>query len=177
MRVTNPETGAEIPQGKVGMIEVRGPNVFKGYWQMPEKTAAELRANGFFITGDLGVVSEDGYLSIVGRSKDLIITGGYNVYPKEIEDVLNDIDGVVESAVFGIPDADFGEAIIAALVVSPKAPGIDHISAIVRDKLARFKHPRTYTILDALPRNTMGKVQKNVLREAHQDEALEPQDP
>ncbi|MEM9475179.1 MAG: malonyl-CoA synthase [Pseudomonadota bacterium] len=177
VRVTNPETGAEIPQGEVGMIEVRGPNVFKGYWQMPEKTAAELRANGFFITGDLGIVSEDGYLSIVGRSKDLIITGGYNVYPKEIEDVLNDIDGVVESAVFGIPDADFGEAIIAALVVSPKAPEIDHISAIVRDKLARFKHPRTYTILDALPRNTMGKVQKNVLRDAHQDQALEPQDP
>ncbi|WP_299792464.1 malonyl-CoA synthase [uncultured Marivita sp.] len=164
--VTDPETGQPLPQGEVGMIEVRGPNVFKGYWQMPDKTAAELRENGFFITGDLGQFSEDGYLSIVGRSKDLIITGGYNVYPKEVEDVLNDIDGVEESAVFGVPDADFGEAIIAAVVMVPgHAPTVEALENEVADKLARFKHPRRYEIIDALPRNTMGKVQKNVLRD------------
>ncbi|SLN50413.1 Long-chain-fatty-acid--CoA ligase [Pseudoruegeria aquimaris] len=166
LRLTDPETGEEVPDGAVGMIEVRGPNVFSGYWQMPEKTAAELRDNGFFITGDLGQMSEDGYLSIVGRAKDLIITGGYNVYPKEIEDVLNDLDGISESAVFGVPDADFGEAIVAAIVPLPGAtPDIDAITAAVAEKLARFKHPRRYEVMEALPRNTMGKVQKNVLRE------------
>lgn len=162
--LTDPDTGQPVPEGAVGMIEVRGPNVFKGYWQMPEKTAAELRENGFFITGDLAELSEDGYISIVGRAKDLIITGGYNVYPKEIEDVLNDIDGVLESAVFGVPDADFGEAIIAGLVLEPGA-STDPIEPIVQAKLARFKHPRRYEVLTELPRNTMGKVQKNVLRE------------
>ncbi len=166
--LTNPETGAALPAGEVGMIEVRGPNVFQGYWQMPDKTAAELRQNGFFITGDLGQISEDGYLSIVGRAKDLIITGGYNVYPKEIEDVLNDIEGVVESAVYGVPDADFGEAIIAALVMDDTGSSTtDEIAAVVSDKLARFKHPRQYKVMEALPRNTMGKVQKNVLRDTH----------
>ncbi|MEM8656465.1 MAG: malonyl-CoA synthase, partial [Pseudomonadota bacterium] len=142
--------------------------VFQGYWHMPEKTAAELRETGFFITGDLGQFSADGYLSIVGRAKDLIITGGYNVYPKEIEDVLNDIEGVAESAVFGIPDADFGEAIIAAVVTETDA-GVetDALSATVSEKLARFKHPRRYELLAELPRNTMGKVQKNVLREVY----------
>ena len=166
--VADPETGEALPQGEVGMIEVRGPNVFKGYWQMPDKTAAELRDTGYFITGDLGQFSEDGYLSIVGRSKDLIITGGYNVYPKEIEDVLNDIDGVMESAVFGTPDADFGEAIIAALVMEPGVTAnTDEVAEVVKDKLARFKHPRRYELLDELPRNTMGKVQKNVLRDQY----------
>ena len=166
--IADPETGAPLPQGEVGMIEVRGPNVFQGYWQMPEKTAAELRENGFFITGDLGQYSADGYLSIVGRSKDLIITGGYNVYPKEIEDVLNEIDGVLESAVFGIPDPDFGEAIIAALVMEPGAEAdTDEIGGVVKEKLARFKHPRRYEVMAELPRNTMGKVQKNLLRDAH----------
>ena len=132
---------------------------------MPDKTAAELRESGFFITGDLGQFSTDGYLSIVGRSKDLIITGGYNVYPKEIEDVLNDVVGVVESAVFGVPDADFGEAIIAALVLDPEVSlDIAKVTNAVKDKLARFKHPRSYKLVDELPRNTMGKVQKNVLR-------------
>ncbi len=168
VRLTNPETGDPVAQAEVGMIEVRGPNVFKGYWRMPEKTAAELRDNGFFITGDLGQVSGDGYLSIVGRAKDLIITGGYNVYPKEIEDVLNDIAGVAESAVFGIPHADFGEAIIAAVVPEKGArPDPETLSHVVADKLARFKHPRRYEIVDALPRNTMGKVQKNVLRDRY----------
>lgn len=163
--VTDPDTGAKLPVGEVGMIEVRGPNVFKGYWQMPDKTATELRENGFFITGDLGQFSADGYLSIVGRSKDLIITGGYNVYPKEIEDVLNDIEGVVESAVFGVPNADFGEAIVAALVLEPGViVDTQHVAAVVGGKLARFKHPRSYKLVDELPRNAMGKVQKNVLR-------------
>lgn len=168
VRLTNAETGKDVPQGEVGMIEVRGPNVFAGYWNMPEKTAAELRESGLFITGDLGSLSADGYLSIVGRSKDLIITGGYNVYPKEVEDVLNDIEGVVESAVFGVPDADFGEAIIAAVV--PKADAaLDPIALAlgVEEKLARFKHPRRYELIEALPRNAMGKVQKNLLRETY----------
>ncbi len=166
VQLTDPETGAPMPRGEIGMIEVRGPNVFRGYWQMPDKTAAELRDSGFFITGDLGRIGPDGYLSIVGRSKDLIITGGYNVYPKEIEDILNDIDGVTESAVFGIPDADFGEAIIAAIVTEPgQTLAVETLERRVIEKLARFKHPRRYEILDALPRNTMGKVQKNVLRD------------
>ena len=168
VRLTNAETGKDVSQGEVGMIEVRGPNVFAGYWNMPEKTAAELRESGFFITGDLGSLSADGYLSIVGRSKDLIITGGYNVYPKEVEDVLNDVEGVVESAVFGVPDADFGEAIIAAVV--PKADAALDPKALalgVEEKLARFKHPRRYELIEALPRNTMGKVQKNLLRETY----------
>ncbi len=173
--VTNPETGEPLPQGEVGMIEVRGPNVFQGYWQMPEKTAEELRENGFFITGDLGQYSEDGYLSIVGRSKDLIITGGYNVYPKEIEDILNDVDGVQESAVFGVPDNEFGEAIIAALVAEPRAQlQVEQVESIIRNKLSRFKHPRRYELVQELPRNTMGKVQKNVLRERYANKELSP---
>lgn len=168
VRLTNSETGKDVSQGEVGMIEVRGPNVFAGYWNMPEKTAAELRESGFFITGDLGSLSADGYLSIVGRSKDLIITGGYNVYPKEVEDVLNDIEGVVESAVFGVPDADFGEAIIAAVVPQADAALDPKVLALgVEEKLARFKHPRRYELIEALPRNTMGKVQKNLLRETY----------
>ncbi|WP_170770699.1 malonate--CoA ligase [Ruegeria lacuscaerulensis] len=173
--VTHTKTGEPLPPGEVGMIEVRGPNVFKGYWQMPEKTAEELRENGFFITGDLGQFSEDSYLSIVGRSKDLIITGGYNVYPKEIEEILNDIDGVLESAVFGVPDNDFGEAIIAALVIEPSVKlEADQIAETIRDKLSRFKHPRRYEFVSELPRNTMGKVQKNVLRERYADMELSP---
>lgn len=165
VRLTDADSGEAVAQGAVGMIEVRGPNVFKGYWRMPDKTAAELRDTGFFITGDLGQVSDDGYLSIVGRAKDLIITGGYNVYPKEIEDVLNDVEGVVESAVFGVPHADFGEAIIAAVVPESGAQlDAQALSQVVADKLARFKHPRRYEVIDELPRNTMGKVQKTELR-------------
>lgn len=168
VRVTDPETGEEVPTGEVGMIEVCGPNVFQGYWQMPDKTAAELSDTGFFITGDLGAFSDDGYLSIVGRSKDLIITGGYNVYPKEIEDVLNEIDGVLESAVFGVPDADFGEAIVAAIVpTSSDEVDTKELAGVVAQKLVRFKHPRRYEVLQALPRNTMGKVQKNLLRKSY----------
>ncbi|MEL6617989.1 MAG: malonyl-CoA synthase [Pseudomonadota bacterium] len=158
--------GAEVPVGEIGTIEVRGPNVFLGYWQMPEKTAAELRDDGFFITGDLGHVDADGYVTIVGRGKDLIISGGLNIYPKEIESVLDDVPGVLESAVIGVPDADFGEAVLGVLV--PEAGvnlDVDAAMAVVREQLARFKHPRRLEVVDALPRNTMGKVQKNVLRE------------
>ncbi|WP_138467172.1 malonyl-CoA synthase [Poseidonocella sp. HB161398] len=170
LKVTDPETGAALPQGEVGMIEVRGPNVFKGYWQMPEKTAAELREDGFFITGDLGMVDADGYVTIVGRGKDLIISGGYNIYPKEIELVLDDEPGVLESAVIGVPHPDFGETVLAVLVAQPGAePDIARIEADVAEKLARFKHPRRYVILEELPRNTMGKVQKNLLRDAYRE--------
>ena len=158
------DNGAPVKAGEIGMIEVRGDNVFQGYWNMPEKTAEELRDTGFFITGDLGVKTEDGRVSIVGRQKDLIISGGYNIYPKEIEDVINDVDGVLESAVFGVPDADFGESVLAAVVLGSTALTPEAIAAAVEPHLARFKHPRRYIILDALPRNTMGKVQKNVLR-------------
>ncbi|SOH95477.1 malonyl-CoA/methylmalonyl-CoA synthetase [Monaibacterium marinum] len=161
------ENGTPVAAGEIGMIEVRGDNVFQGYWNMPEKTAEELRESGFFITGDLGVKSSDGRISIVGRQKDLIISGGYNIYPKEIEDVINDVDGVVESAVFGVPHPDFGESVLAAIVLQNTALTGAEIAAQVEPDLARFKHPRRYIVVDALPRNTMGKVQKNVLRDEY----------
>ncbi len=170
LKVCDPKSGAELPQGEVGVIEVRGPNVFQGYWQMPEKTAEELRANGFFITGDLGRIDDDGYVHIVGRDKDLIISGGYNIYPKEIELVLDAQPGVLESAVIGVPHADFGETVLGVLVAEPGAtPETDAIADAVRDKLARFKHPRKLIMIDELPRNTMGKVQKNVLRDRYRE--------
>ncbi len=162
VKVTKDEK--EVPRGEIGVIEVRGDNVFKGYWNMPEKTAEELRDNGFFITGDLGVQDEDGRVTIVGRAKDLIIAGGYNIYPKEVEDVINAVPGVVESAVFGVPHPDFGESVIAAVVIEGVGLTEDALAAQVAPHLARFKHPRRYIIMKALPRNTMGKVQKNLLR-------------
>jgi len=166
--VTDPETGAELPTGEVGMIEVRGPNVFSGYWQMPEKTAEELRQNGFFITGDLGRIDADGYVHIVGRGKDLIITGGYNVYPKEIELVIDALPGINESAVIGVPHRDFGEAVVAIVVPEENAaPTAETVADGIADELARFKQPKRIVFVDALPRNTMGKVQKNVLRETY----------
>ena len=168
VKITDPETGAPLPPNEIGMIEVRGNNVFQGYWNMPEKTAEELRASGFFLTGDLGTQTPDGRLAIVGRSKDLIISGGYNIYPKEIEDVLNDVPGVSESAVFGIPNTDFGESVVAAIVAEPESTlTVQSMKGRVATKLARFKNPREYVFLDNLPRNTMGKVQKNVLRETY----------
>jgi malonyl-CoA/methylmalonyl-CoA synthetase len=164
--VTDPETGRELPQGDIGMIEVRGANVFKGYWRMPEKTAAELRPNGFFITGDLGRIDGKGYVHIVGRGKDLIITGGYNVYPKEIETEIDEIPGVLESAVIGIPHRDFGEA-VTAVVVPTHAPRLTEadVVAALEGRLARFKQPKRVMFVPELPRNAMGKVQKNLLRE------------
>ncbi|WP_170328550.1 malonate--CoA ligase [Ruegeria arenilitoris] len=162
--------GNPLPQGEIGEIEVRGPNVFKGYWQMPEKTAAELRGNGFFITGDLGRIDEDGYVQIVGRNKDLIISGGYNIYPKEIELVLDDQPGVLESAVVGVPHPDFGETVVGVIVAEPgKTPDLEEMQVAVCNSLARFKHPRQLIVMDELPRNTMGKVQKNILRDRYKD--------
>ena len=170
VKVVDPATGETAPTDVVGQIEVRGPNVFQGYWQMPEKTAEELREDGFFITGDLGKFDADGYLHIVGRSKDLIISGGFNIYPKEIELVLDDQPGVLESAVIGVPHADFGETVLGLVVPLPGGtPDLDAISEAAKAALARFKHPRKLLLIDGLPRNTMGKVQKNVLRETYKD--------
>ena len=170
LKITDPDSGAELAQGEIGQIEVRGPNVFKGYWQMPEKTAAELRDNGFFITGDLGRIDDDGYVQIVGRNKDLIISGGYNIYPKEIELLLDDQPGVLESAVVGVPHPDFGETVVGVLVAdSAGSVDLEAIDQSVRQSLARFKQPRKLVIVDELPRNTMGKVQKNILRDAYRD--------
>ena len=168
LRITDPDSGRPLADGETGMIEVRGPNVFLGYWRKPEKTAEELRTDGFFITGDMGVIDEDGYVHIVGREKDLIISGGYNIYPKQIETEIDALDGVVESAVFGIPDADFGEA-VAAAVVREAGAGLDEqtLLAALGPRLARFKLPRKILFVDELPRNAMGKVQKNVLRDRH----------
>lgn len=170
LKVTDPESGEALPLGEIGMIEVRGPNVFEGYWQMPEKTAAELREDGYFITGDLGRVDADGYVHIVGRGKDLIISGGFNIYPKEAELVLDGQPGVLESAVIGVPHADFGETVLGILVAEPgRALDLDAIMASVQNQLARFKHPSKLIVLNELPRNTMGKVQKNALRELYKD--------
>jgi len=166
--ITNPETGTAVAHGDIGLIEVRGPNVFSGYWNMPEKTAEELRENGFFITGDLGKFDSDGYLEIVGRSKDLVISGGYNIYPKEIEEVLDAIDGVIESAVIGLPHKDFGEAVVAVIVTAATNPATaEAIQAVVNEKLARFKHPKKIVFVDELPRNAMAKVQKAELRKTY----------
>ncbi|MFD1881567.1 malonate--CoA ligase [Paracoccus pacificus] len=168
IRITDRETGAPLPDGQIGAIEVRGPNVFDGYWQMPEKTAAEFRPDRFFITGDLGQIGDDGYLRIVGRDKDLVISGGYNVYPKEIEEAIDDIPGVLESAVIGLPHPDLGEG-VTAVVVPQKGADLDEKAIIdaIRDKLARFKQPKRVLFVDELPRNVMGKVQKAELRKSY----------
>ncbi|GAB1364898.1 malonyl-CoA synthase [Rhodobacter sp.] len=160
--------GAEAAPGDAGGIEVRGPNVFAGYWQMPEKTAEELRPDGWFITGDVGRLDADGYLQIVGRAKDLVISGGFNVYPVEVEAELDALPGVLESAVIGLPHPDFGEAVFAVLVPLPGAV-LDPQEVLdgLRDRLARFKQPKAAVILKALPRNTMGKVQKAELRKTY----------
>jgi malonyl-CoA/methylmalonyl-CoA synthetase len=167
-RIADPETGRLLPQGEIGVIEVKGPNVFKGYWRMPEKTAAEFRADGFFITGDLGLKDERDYVFIVGRGKDLIITGGFNVYPKEVESELDALEGVLESAVIGLAHADFGEAVTAVVVARPGVL-LDEaeLIAALRTRLAGFKAPKRVLIAEALPRNAMGKVQKALLREQH----------
>ena len=162
------EGDAMLPAGEIGGVEVRGPNVFGGYWRMPEKTAEDLRPDGFFRTGDLGRFDADGYLTIVGRSKDLIIAGGFNIYPKEVELVLDTQPGIRESAVIGVPHPDLGEAVVAILVPEPGAtPDLGAIEAAVAAALARFKQPRRYELVTDLPRNTMGKVQKNLLRETY----------
>ncbi|MGE6744043.1 malonate--CoA ligase [Allorhizobium pseudoryzae] len=173
LKITDLETGASLAPGEPGMIEVRGPNVFQGYWGMPEKTKAELRDNGFFITGDIGRVDEDGYVQIVGRAKDLIISGGLNIYPREIELFLDEQPDVLESAVVGVPHPDFGEAVLAFIVARPgTTPDLAAISQKAMQNLARFKQPRELIQLDELPRNTMGKVQKASLRQSFQDRFL-----
>ncbi len=170
VRISDPDTGKQLVAAPnnagtgVGMIEISGPNVFSGYWNMPEKTASEFRDDGYFITGDLGKIDADGYLHIVGRSKDLIISGGLNIYPKEIELVIDDQAGVLESAVVGVPHPDFGEAVVAVVVASGDELNSDILAEEIKPLLARFKQPKLIKIVDELPRNTMGKVQKNVLR-------------
>jgi malonyl-CoA/methylmalonyl-CoA synthetase len=155
----------------VGIVEVKGPNVFMGYWNLPEKTKSEFR-DGYFITGDLGTIEQDGYLRLVGRAKDLIISGGLNVYPKEIEEAIDALEGVEESAVFAIPHPDFGEAVAAAVTLKPHASiTTEGMTANLRTQLAAFKTPKRIFVVNELPRNAMGKVQKNVLRERYKDES------
>ncbi|MWD26232.1 AMP-binding protein [Aquicoccus sp. SCR17] len=162
--------GREVAQGEIGTIEVRGANVFQGYWGMPEKTAEELRPDGFFITGDLAQMDADGYVTIVGRGKDLIISGGFNIYPKELEQELDEMPGVLESAVVGAPHPDFGESPVGVLVPLPgETPDLDAIRAALREKLASFKQPKELVVIEELPRNTMGKVQKAELRARYKD--------
>jgi malonyl-CoA/methylmalonyl-CoA synthetase len=162
------ENAQAVPVGEIGAIQVRGPNVFKGYWRMPEKTAEEFTADGFFKTGDVGRIDERGYVSIVGRSKDLIISGGYNVYPAEIESCINEMPGVAESAVVGVPHPDFGEVGVAVVIARPGASvDPDQVIAALKTRLANFKIPKRCFVVAELPRNTMGKVQKNLLREQH----------
>ncbi|MGI9490727.1 MAG: malonate--CoA ligase [Geminicoccaceae bacterium] len=159
------ESGSIVAPGEVGILEVRGPNVFNGYWRMPEKTTEEFREDGFFITGDISRIDEDGYVHIVGRAKDMIISGGFNVYPKEIEAVIDQVDGVGESAVIGLPHPDFGEGVAA--VATGDGVEEEAVIAACRTQLASFKVPKAVFVLDELPRNAMGKVQKNQLRECY----------
>jgi malonyl-CoA/methylmalonyl-CoA synthetase len=170
VRITDAQSGSLLKErDAVGMIEVRGPNVFQGYWRNPQKTAADFRADGFFVTGDIGRIDSHGYVHIVGRAKDLIITGGYNVYPAEIEQELNALPGVFESAVFGVPHPDFGEGVTALIVRAADSAELDEAAIIrrLRDRLAGYKLPKRVLFAPELPRNTMGKVQKQALREAH----------
>ncbi|TXJ11294.1 MAG: malonyl-CoA synthase [Alicycliphilus sp.] len=167
LRVAN-DAGNVLPMGEVGAIQVRGPNIFKGYWRMPEKTAEEFTADGWFKTGDVGVVDERGYVRIVGRSKDLIISGGYNVYPAEVEGYINELPGVAESALVGVPHPDFGEVGVAVVIAKPGAAlQPEAIVAALKARLANFKIPKQCYVVPELPRNTMGKVQKNLLREQY----------
>jgi malonyl-CoA/methylmalonyl-CoA synthetase len=167
LRVQDDE-GKALPTGEIGGIQVKGPNVFAGYWRMPEKTKEEFTADGWFKTGDVGKVDERGYVTIVGRSKDLIISGGYNVYPAEIEGFINELPGVAESALVGVPHPDFGEVGVAVVTPKPGAkPDADAIIAALKSRLANFKIPKRCFVVAELPRNTMGKVQKNLLREQH----------
>ena len=168
LRIAEPEGGKVLAQGEIGVIEVRGPNVFRGYWRMPEKTAEEFRADGFFITGDMGFVDPRGYVHIVGRAKDLIIAGGLNIYPAEVEAALDALPGIAESAVIGVPHPDLGEVVVAVVKPVPGAARDEQaVVAGLVDSLARFKQPRRVIFVDELPRNAMGKVQKKQLREEY----------
>ncbi len=169
LRISDPETGAAMTAGEIGMIEVRGPNVFAGYWRMPEKTATEFKPGGWFTTGDLGKIDEAGYVHIVGRGKDLIISGGLNVYPKEVEAEIDALPGVVESAVIGLAHPDLGEGVTAVIATGGKRGELTEaaVLAALSERLARFKQPKRVLFVDDLPRNAMGKVQKALLRETH----------
>ena len=170
VRISDPHSGTPLSDpDSVGMIEVRGPNVFQGYWRNPQKTAAEFRSDGFFVTGDIGRIDAQGCVCIVGRAKDLIITGGYNVYPAEVEQELDALPGVLESAVFGVPHPDFGEGVTALIVCAADSGPLDEATILrnLRDRLAGYKLPKRVLFGAELPRNTMGKVQKQVLRDAH----------
>ncbi|MGH8857238.1 MAG: malonate--CoA ligase [Polaromonas sp.] len=162
------DDGQPLPVGEIGGLQVKGPNVFQGYWRMPEKTREEFTADGYFKTGDVGKLDERGYITIVGRSKDLIISGGYNVYPAEIEGYINDLPGVAESALVGVPHPDFGEAGVAVVIPKPGATlDAGQIVVALKSRLANFKIPKQCFVVSELPRNTMGKVQKNLLREQY----------
>lgn len=175
MRITDRETGEEVPKREIGMLQIRGPNVFIGYWRMPEKTREELLDDGFFITGDLAMVDEQGYVHIVGRDKDLVISGGYNVYPKEIEQVIDALEQVAESAVIGLPHPDLGEGVTAVVVCQQGTTCQENqleekkIIRYLEGRLAKYKQPKRVFFVDELPRNTMGKVQKNELRKQFND--------
>jgi malonyl-CoA/methylmalonyl-CoA synthetase len=168
VRIADSE-GRELRRGEIGTIEVRGPNVFKGYWRMPDKTARDFRADGYFITGDVGTMDEAGRVSILGRAKDVIISGGFNIYPKEIEDELDEIEGVVESAVIGVPHPDWGESVVAVVIGKGALPAEAEIIARLAGRLAKFKLPKRIVLAGELPRNAMGKVQKSELRKAYAD--------
>jgi malonyl-CoA/methylmalonyl-CoA synthetase len=170
VRIVDRNSGHAVPPGEAGGIEVRGPNVFSGYWRSPEKTREAFRDDGFFITGDIGLFDVDGYLHIIGRDKDLVISGGFNVYPKEVEQLLDDLPEVLESAVIGLPHSDFGEAVTAVVVERPNCQVEEaRVVAALKDKLAPYKQPKRVLVVPALPRNAMGKVQKNQLREQYAD--------
>ncbi|MNJ08898.1 Long-chain-fatty-acid--CoA ligase [compost metagenome] len=175
IRITDPATGEPLAVDQVGMIEIQGPNVFKGYWRMAQKTADEFRGDGYFVSGDLGKIDAGGYLHIVGRSKDLVISGGYNIYPKEIETEIDQLQGVAESAVIGVPHSDFGEAVTAVVVCKPGTRlQAQALLDALQERLARYKQPKAIIFVDELPRNTMGKVQKNLLRDAYRDRFSAP---
>ncbi len=169
IRISDSNTGKKVEDGETGILEVKGPNVFQGYWNMPEKNKEEFRDDGFFITGDMGLIDKDGYIQIVGRSKDLIISGGYNIYPKEIELLIDAQDDVEESAVIGVPHPDFGEGVVGILVPKEgKNVTESDILSAIKSKIARFKQPKRIFVVDQLPRNTMGKVLKNELRKEYE---------
>ena len=170
MRVVDP-AGAEVRDGAVGALQVRGPNVFLGYWNLPDKTAEDFSADGFFDTGDQARIDDDGYVYIVGRAKDMVISGGLNVYPKEVETVIDALPGVMESSVIGVPHPDFGEAVVAVITADPNGdcPQEEALIAELRTQLSAYKLPKRVLFVDELPRNAMGKVQKNRLREDYAD--------
>lgn len=161
------ESGVEVERGTPGILEMKGPNLFGGYWKMPDKTAEEMRPDGYFITGDIATMDGEGRVAIVGRAKDLIIAGGLNIYPKEIELALDAVPGVIESAVIGVPHPDLGEAVVAVVVREDEALEEAAILSAIAGQIARFKQPRRIVFAEALPRNAMGKVQKARLRDAH----------